>query len=30
MGEISNGLYDNLESLNELDKSMMHYYGETL
>ena len=28
--DIEDGVYDNLQSLNELDKEMMHYYGETL
>jgi hypothetical protein len=28
--EIQNGMISNLESLNELDKTMMHYYGDTL
>lgn len=28
--EIQDGMISNLESLNELDKTMMHYYGDTL
>lgn len=28
--EIQSGIYDNLNSLVELDKAMMHYYGDTL
>lgn len=30
MREAQDGMLSNLESLNELDKTMMHYYGETL
>ena len=28
--EVREGYYDNLEALIELDKAMMHYYGDTL
>jgi hypothetical protein len=28
--EAQDGMLSNLESLNDLDKTMMHYYGETL
>lgn len=30
MREAQDGMLSNLESLNELDETMMHYYGETL
>ena len=30
MKEVRSGMYDNLSSLQELDKSMMEYYGNTL
>ena len=30
MKEVRSGIYDNLSSLQELDKSMMEYYGNTL
>ena len=30
MKEVKSGIYDNLASLQELDKSMMKYYGNTL
>ena len=30
LNEINDGIYDNLENIQELDKEMMHYYGETL
>lgn len=28
--EIYDGIYDNLSSINELDKAMMNYYGDTI
>ena len=28
--EVSDGIYENLEALNDLDKTMMEYYGNTL
>jgi hypothetical protein len=30
MKEVRSGIYDNLSSLQELDKSMIEYYGNTL
>jgi chromosome segregation ATPase len=30
LNEINDGIYDNLENIQELDKEMMHYYGDTL
>ena len=28
--QVQDGIYENLEAINELDKAMMEYYGETL
>jgi uncharacterized protein (UPF0305 family) len=30
MEEIYDGIYKNLEALQELDQAMMHYYGDTI
>jgi SMC interacting uncharacterized protein involved in chromosome segregation len=30
LSNIRDGMFENLEALNELDKTMMEYYGETL